>query len=149
MADNVNDNMEQVRRDLYADTRRDLLARQLSNSEKFDGAVLTLSTTALGVSLAFIKDIVPLHDATCITCLVASWWLFGSAVVSTLLSFVASQFGVRVQLTHAEKYYIEEKDEYLKKYNVPAIMTEYFNYLSGTLFIAALATTIVFVTQNL
>jgi len=149
MADGVADNMEQVRLDLYANTRKDLLARQLSNSEKFDGAILTLSTTALGVSLAFIKDIVPIHNASCIACLVASWWLFGSAVVSTLLSFVASQFGVRVQLTHAEKYYLEGKDEYLQKRNIPAIATECFNYLSGILFISALVTTIAFVTQNL
>lgn len=149
MAEDVDENLEQVRRDLYAETRRDLLTRQLSNSERFDGAILTLSTTALGVSLAFIKDIVPLHSAKCVDSLVASWWLFGAAVVSTLLSFVASQHGVKVQLGHAHKYYMEQRDEYLEKRNIPALVTEYLNYLSGILFIAALATTITFVTLNL
>jgi len=51
------------REEIYAETRKDLLTRQLSNSEKFDGAILTLSTAALGVSLTFIKDIVPLGKA--------------------------------------------------------------------------------------
>lgn len=64
------------RRELYANTRRDLLDRQLSNSEKFDNAILTLSTGALAISLAFIKDIVPLKLAQNLWLLKASWWLF-------------------------------------------------------------------------
>lgn len=45
---------------LYADARADLLKRQLSNSENADRAILSVSTAALGFSLAFLKDIVPL-----------------------------------------------------------------------------------------
>ena len=37
--------------------------RNLSNSEKYDNAILTLSTGILAISLAFIKDIVPLNKA--------------------------------------------------------------------------------------
>ena len=39
------DQNQEERKKVYASTRQDLLSRNLSNSEKYDGAVLTLSTT--------------------------------------------------------------------------------------------------------
>ena len=51
------------RQRLYEEYRKDLLARQLSNAQNFDKAVLSLSTAGLGFSLAFIKDIIPLTKA--------------------------------------------------------------------------------------
>jgi small-conductance mechanosensitive channel len=137
------------RQEVYAETRRDLLDRQLSNSEKFDNAILTLSTGALAISLAFIKDIVPLKIAQNIWLLRASWWLFGFSIISTLVSFAASQCGISRQLKYAEEYYLNKKDEYLKKRNYPAILTDCLNYSSGILFIAAIIFTIMFVSSNL
>ena len=69
----MSDDDQKHRREVYANTRKDLLGRQLSNSEKFDNAILTLSTGALGISLAFIKDIVPLKIAQNLWLLKASW----------------------------------------------------------------------------
>lgn len=99
---------EQARKDLYAETRKDLLSRQLSNSERFDTAVLTLSTGALGASLAFISNVVPLERAQCLILLRVSWWLFGVSIGSTMLSFLASQRGIARQLEYAEAYYLQE-----------------------------------------
>ena len=140
---------DQERKDVYAATRQDLLNRQLSNSERFDNAILTLSTGSLGVSLAFIKDIVPLNSAIGIKCLRYSWWLFGAAVIFTMLSFVVSQLGIKKQLVYAEEYYLNEKKEYLNKRNMFAVFTEYFNYLAGIFFIFGILTTIYFVTLNI
>jgi hypothetical protein len=80
----------------------------LSNSEKFDNAILTLSTGALAISLAFIKDIVPLEIAQNLWLLKASWWLFGFSIISTLVSFAASQLGISRQLKYAEEYYLNK-----------------------------------------
>lgn len=145
----MSDDDQKHRREVYANTRKDLLGRQLSNSEKFDNAILTLSTGALGISLAFIKDIVPLKIAQNLWLLKASWWLFGLSIISTLASFVASQRGISRQLKYAEEYYLNKRDEYLKKRNYPAILTDFLNYSSGTLFIAAILITIFFVISNL
>lgn len=60
----VNDDTQEERRRIYASTRQDLLSRNLSNSETYDNAILTLSTGILGISMAFIKDIVPLKKRT-------------------------------------------------------------------------------------
>ena len=137
------------RQELYATYRKDLLVRQLSNSEKFDNAILTLSTGALAISLAFIKDVVPLRIAENIWFLKASWWLFGFSIILTLASFVASQLGISRQLKYAEEYYLNKKDEYLRKRNYLAILTNFLNYSSGILFIAAIVFTIYFVIVNL
>ena len=43
------------RHELYQITRDDLLKRQLSNNEKLDTAVLTLSSAALALSVTFLN----------------------------------------------------------------------------------------------
>lgn len=137
------------RKKIYSSTRQDLLTRNLYNSEKYDNAILTLSTGILAISLAFIKDIVPVDKAFCIILLIASWCLFGAAIVSTLVSFVLSQFAIKRQLEYAEKYYLDKEEEYIKKENRLAIFTEYANYASGVFFIIGIITTIVFVSVNI
>lgn len=137
------------RQRLYSETRTDLLTRQLSNSEKLDGAILTLSTAALGVSIAFIDNVVKLENAQNILLLKISWCLFGFSIVSTLVSFIASQIGIKTQLNYAEEYYLNCKQEYLTKPNEAAKWTERLNYTSAFLFIAALFFTVLFVILNL
>ncbi len=141
------DDMEE-RKKIYAATRQDLLTRNLSNSEKYDNAILTLSTGILAISLAFIKDIVPLNKASLIILLITSWCLFGLTIVSTLVSFIVSQFAIKRQLEYAEKYYLDKKDEYLTKKNRLARYTEYANYTSGVFFMIGIITTIIFVSVN-
>ena len=145
----MEDQEQRKREELYTETRKDLLARQLSNAEQFDKAVLTLSSGALGISLAFIKDIVPIDKAQCVTLLIVSWGFFASAIISTVVSFFASQLAINRQLLYAEEYYLKEKKEYQRKRNVPARITDFLNYLSGGLFVVAVILTITFVSSNL
>ncbi len=62
--------------------------------------------------------------------LYASWFLFAGAIVFTIISFVVSQGGVKKQLKYAEKYYLEGKEEYLRKTNWLAKITECINWSS-------------------
>ena len=117
------DNMEKrERRELYEKTRKDLLDRELSNSQLYDRAILTLSAAALGISLAFIKEIANPVEPRCL--LIISWCLFSAAIISTILSFWVSQKALKKQLEYAEKYYLEEKDEY-RKTSIYAKITVY------------------------
>lgn len=75
---------QDIRLKLYADTRSDLLKRQLSNSENADRAILSVSTAALGFSLAFLNDIVSLQGAMLFYLPYVSWALFVLAIVVTL-----------------------------------------------------------------
>jgi uncharacterized membrane protein YgcG len=139
---------DQTRQDLYKSTRDDLLKRQLSNTEKFDRAVFALSAVMLGLSLAFIKDIVPIRTAKYLWLLETSWWLFGCSTVLTLFSFVTSQRGITTQLEYAEKYYLQKKDEYKDKRNCFGKVTEYLMYLSCILVVAGIIISIIFVSSN-
>ena len=58
-----------------------------SSSDSFDKSMLTLSSGALGVSLAFIKDIVPLGHAVWLGLLVTSWIVFAVCILTTVVSF--------------------------------------------------------------
>jgi hypothetical protein len=135
---------EQLRQKLYSETRKDLLTRQLSNSENFDKAILSLSSAGLGLSLTFIKDIRASH----LFLLQWSWYAFGLAIVITLISFLSSQRAITKQLDFAAKYYLEYQDEFLTKRNIPAKITIYLSYLSGFVFVGAIVLTIVFVSLN-
>lgn len=145
----MSDEDKKKRQELYAQTRQDLLMRLLSNSEKYDGAILTLSLGALGVSITYIKDIVPANSADHIVCLITSWIFFGAAVIATMISFHTSQWGIRTQLKYAEEYYLNRKDEFLKRRNIFAIATTALNTLSAVLFVIAIGLTIYFVSSNL
>ncbi len=142
------ENIDEERKRVYASTRQDLLTRNLSNSERYDNAILTLSTGVLGASLAFIKEVVPLDRAEYIPLLKLSWWLFGAAIIFTLASFAVSQLAIKRQLLYVDKYYLESKEEYFNKENQPALWTEYINYASGVLFILGIVATVSFVSLN-
>lgn len=133
----------------YSETRKDLLTRLLSNSEAYDKAILSLSSALLGVSLAFIKDIVHLGQACHKELLYFSWYLFAAAIIITLISFIMSNLGIKKQLKYAEKYYLEGESEYLKKLNIYARLTEVVNILSGGCFVGAVILTVLFVTRNI
>lgn len=137
------------RKNLYASTRADLLNRQISNSENFDKAILSLSTGLLGLSLAFIKDIVKFDNADLKFILVLSWYCLAFSIISTIMSFITSQLGIKKQLVFAEKYYLEKNDDYLTKENTPAKITDFLNYSSGIVFVLAIFLTIIFVSTNL
>ena len=140
------ENNEQAEREkLNEEARTDLLDRQKSNSSSYDKAILTLSTGALGFSLAFLKDIPnPIH----IWLLITSWCLFGGSVVLTIFSFIASQYAITVQIKRAADYYLKKLD-YNKKRCLSAILVDILNIGSGIVFIVAMVLTICFISLNI
>ena len=142
------ENNPEYKAKIYGEERKDLLARQLSNSINYDNAILTLSSASLGLSLTFIKNIVPIEQIDFRYLLFFSWGLFGLAIIVTIASFWASQKAIKVQLEYAFKAYMENKDEYLKKENTWAIRTSQLNFLSGVIFMFAVVITICFVVIN-
>ena len=116
--------------------------------QEFDRAILTLSAGTLGVSLAFIKDIVPLSQAIHLLLLFGSWAFLGASILLTLVSFVASQKAFKHSQKIAYQYYMEQKYEILECRHVPALVTRYLTYAAGGCFLVALVMTLVFATAN-
>lgn len=146
MSDDDKEDNESKR--LYELYRHELLARQRSNSEKYDAAILTLSTTFLGLSLAIIKEIVNIDGAKHVSLLYCSWALFCGAIVLTVLSFLVSQLAIDKQLDYAYNYYIKKLDEY--RYNKSGFecALNVVNWGSGMFFIMAVLLTALFVAVN-
>jgi hypothetical protein len=135
------------KRRLLAETRADLLKRQLSNAENYDKAVLSLSTAFLGFSLAFLKDLVPIHLAEWRCFLYGSWMALGGSVLCTIVSFWVSQRAIDVQLRKAEDYYLRDDQSALRK-SPMAKATDWVNAASGVLFVLGLLLTTTFVGLN-
>src|SRR5260370_16930683 len=80
-------NFMDSRMELYKVYRGELNSARQSNIDELDKAILTLSSGGLGLSLAFLKDIVPLTQTSLLPLLYFSWGLFIVAIVFTLVSF--------------------------------------------------------------
>jgi hypothetical protein len=140
---------QELRLKLYADARSDLLKRQLSNSENADRAILSVSTAALGFSLAFLKDIVPLSEACFAFMPYLSWGLFTLAIMVTLASFFTSQKAIDEQLELAHRYYVERDDYAVSIKPKQARVTDILNRSGAILLALGLVITCVFVGINL
>ncbi len=97
---------------IYESLREHILKSQLSNSENFDKAILSLASTFLVASLTFTNSIIPLKTAWYLWQLYSSWSSFILVILSTLISYLFSQKAFKVLLDYSEKYYLEGKDEY-------------------------------------
>jgi hypothetical protein len=64
------------RKRIYEALREHILKSQLSNSENFDKAILSLSSAFLGASLTFTNSIIPLKGAWYLWQLYLSWASF-------------------------------------------------------------------------
>ena len=139
----------ELRHRIFKETYDELVKKQISNSENFDRSILTLSTSGLGISLAFLKDFVPLATAQVKLSLLLSWALFAIAIISTIGSFITSQEAIKKQIDFAHKYYLDKKEEFLGKINPWSSATNRLNIAAGTSFILAVSLTIFFAVYNL
>jgi hypothetical protein len=116
--------------------------------QEFDRAILTLSAGLLALSLAFIKDVVPLTAAIDLFLLFWSWGLFGTSILLTLVSFIASQKAFQRSQESAYAYYMEHNHEVLSKPHVSTRVTRYLTSGEGGCFVAALGLTLAFAIIN-
>jgi lipid-A-disaccharide synthase-like uncharacterized protein len=120
-----------------------------SAQQEFDKAVLTLSAAFLAFSVGFIKDVVPLSQATELPILFWSWGLLGGAITMMLLSFFASRQAFVEQRTKAYDYYVNNDEVAFKRCGPYAMMTRFLTIGAGLSFLAALALTLFFAMINL
>lgn len=123
--------------------------RQISSSENFDKSVLTYSSWALGISLAFLKDFVPIDIANYAPLLYCSWYLFIVSIGLTTVSFLISYKSLEVSLKYAYEYYKNKNHEYADKTSFYTKTVEWFNYTSAFCFILGIAFTVIFASTNL
>jgi len=138
----------EARMDVYRQICDQIEAGRRSGSEEYDKAILTLSSGFLALSIAFVKDVVPLTHVIWMPALIASWVLFAVSVLSTLISFVVSQHAYDVQKQNLDDYFLHNIEDACHRPNQLTTATTALNYLSGLCFIAAVVLTIVFASAN-
>jgi hypothetical protein len=104
----------------------------IESSSQFDKQILCIASGALGISLAFIKDIVKLDIATDKNLLLLSWISFGAVILICILSHYTSLKAINCRI---ENLY-QKKDKTSKRF-------DFFTKLFNVLMILFLATGII------
>jgi hypothetical protein len=125
--------------------RQSLLELEQKMQSSYDKAVMTLSGGALGVSMSFLKDVVGTQNVQGGKFLLAAWICWGLSVTGTLASFYTSSCALRkaVQQTDDKTIYLELCGG---RFN---LLTKILNFGAGLLFLAGVASIVVFVAHNL
>ena len=133
---------------MFSDRRKELIDRQLSNSEGQDRAVLTLSSSGLVISVSFIRFVVDLDSATHTWVLFLSWSFFALSIVSTILSYLIGQKAINDSITISHKYYIEDDDDYENFIPLSSKINDKINFFSSISFMCSVILISIFITMN-
>jgi uncharacterized membrane protein YpjA len=134
---------------MFSERRRELIDRQLSNSEAQDKAILTLSSSGLVLSVSFIRFVVELDSATYTYLLFSSWLFFALAVISTIFSYLIGQKAINDSIGISYKYYIEDNDDYENIVPASSNINDKVNLLSSITFMLAVISIAAFITLNI
>jgi hypothetical protein len=130
---------------LDAEYRKELVVKQDANSNAYDTQILALSSGALGLSLVFLKDIVPIAKVVHRELLALSWGFFILAILSTLASFLFSQKAISRALDELNDPDIPPQEQS----RFWAYITEVTNWASGSAFFLGVVVTAIFVWLNI
>jgi hypothetical protein len=140
----------QPTKDDYSDLKdyfSDVNDRQRANAAAFDKAMLTYSSGALGLSIAFLKDIVSVGKPEVFWLLFLSWWLFVGCIIATVVSFMAAQRSYPISLENAKRVYYLNEDSKEHK-NTPGKVASWASDAAGVFFCLAAVATTIFVCVN-
>lgn len=144
MATDSNSNWE-----LYQEYRKKILDIVQHETAAFDKYMLSLSSGSLVLSIAFIKDLVPLSMARNLWALEWSWILFCAVILMVLLGLQASRLGGQAHLINVDDAFSQgDLWKVTETRNLWSDAVRYINNTVGILFAAALCLTMYFAITN-
>lgn len=75
--------------------RQWLVAAEQKSQEEFDKTVLALSGGGLGLTFAFLENVIGDRPVVCTSALMAAWMAWGLSVISVLSSYYFSHLALR------------------------------------------------------
>ncbi len=114
----------------------------IQSSSQFDKQVLFIASGALGVSLAFIKDVVKLEGATNKPLLLLAWISFGTVILICILSHYTSLKAINFKIEHIH----QKTDKTSKRFD---FFTKLFNILMIVFLAGGLILLNVFIAINI
>ncbi len=115
------------------------------SQESYDKTVLSLSAGALGVSFAFVKDIVGSWPAQEPSWLFTAWIFWGLSVTAVLFSFLCSQKALRKAIKQVDDGQIDS----MKLGGALNKVTIILNNAAGIAFLLGVISMIKFVSYNM
>jgi len=125
--------------------RTSLVSVEQKAQEEFDKTILALSGGGLGISFAFVKDIVGPQPLAHSWLLLASWTMWALSVASVLFSFFTSNLALRKAIKQVDTDTIYEE----RVGGGFDTITIILNGLGGVLFFTGLILQVIFVGFNL
>ena len=141
---------EQKNANTMFDKRRDDLdKRDLSNTEHYDKAILTLSSSCLALSLTAIKFIIPIATASYIVMLISAWILLTLSIICSLIAYQVSNKAIAIEMNNAIDYYIEGIEDARSRKNRFRSFNSFLNLVTGITFGIALCLIVTFMAINI
>lgn len=137
------------RQKMFSEINAHFLSLRQSSFEKSDELIITISSAFLGLSVGFIKDIVPLERSIYMPLLVASWFFFFGAILTNFVSHFWARNAIEDQIDCARYYYLEGRTKYLDPdINKWTLLTERLNTGAAFCFGLGVLLTLLFVFPN-
>ena len=140
--------MDANARDRVVRYRAEMVVGLRSAYSSMDRSVLTLSSGALGLSMAFLRESSNIQAWSAKALLIPSWLGFVLAIVSTVISFRISVLDHKSQLKWAERTLEMGKSARKVAEGYYRKRVEFLNILSLICFILAICMTVLFVGVN-
>ncbi|MBK8401432.1 MAG: hypothetical protein IPL29_10390 [Propionivibrio sp.] len=131
--------------DAMVEYRKWLVAAEQKSQDDFDKTVLTLSGGALGISFAFLKDIVGPQTIVLSGFLLAAWLAWAFSTFSVLTSYYLSHLALRRAISQVDDGTIFKKPPG----GVFACLTAILNGTGAVLFLVGVCCITVFTVANL
>lgn len=136
--------MDENKDDYLDEYRKTLIAAEQKAQEDFDKTVIALSGGALGISFAFVKDIVGPQPWEQSWALLVAWTAWATSVACVLASYYFSQQSLRraIHQVDTEEIYDQVPGGLYSK------ITNILNALGGILFLVGVICVIFFAAKN-
>lgn len=146
MATKAEKEEQDKRYNLYIDERKSLVDAAREGARTFDKAILTLASGSYGLSIAFLKDVVPKPQSNTMIWLALAWILFSLSIITILISFIAGQKACEQRIINA---YAELVNGEKNLKSCWATTAGVLNYISVALFTMAVGAYACFVYWNI
>jgi hypothetical protein len=130
---------------VVADYRGLLTQTEQQSQAQYDKTVLALSGGGLGLSFAFIKDVIGAQHIVHGGCLLAAWIGWGLSSTAVLVSFLTSQLALRKAIKQLDR----EKLKMERPGGLYDLFTAFLNAFGLVLFLFGLGMMIFFLNFNL
>lgn len=138
--------MATIKYKFYIDERKALVDASRAQSKNFDKYILTLAAGTFGLSLLFIKQIVPNPQADTLPLLFGAWGAFCVSIILTLISFLISMEAQARQIQILESSFYGASHN---QTNIYARWTKGLNWVSAAFFMVGVILLVIFSVLNL